>query len=198
MKKFMWSMIICCVVLGVATISLAETLIVGGENAWPPFANSDGSGIGYDLVAAAFQAVGVEIEFRTAPYKRVMREAKDGEYIAYFHADKNPDNEDAFFWPSAPLFSGHTDYFHHIDRPLSATSEQELKNGERIGLVHGWGYGEFLLSNENVHKDWAPDEEKSLGKLVLERLDAVVLWYVREKDVQALLKKMKLEDKVVK
>ncbi|CAH9065583.1 hypothetical protein PSECIP111951_03394 [Pseudoalteromonas holothuriae] len=46
--------------------------VIGGHNPWPPYIESDGSGLVNDILFAAFSSQGVALEIQIAPFSRMM------------------------------------------------------------------------------------------------------------------------------
>ncbi|MCF8082252.1 MAG: hypothetical protein K9M96_04100 [Deltaproteobacteria bacterium] len=64
-----WILMVLCLLIS-PSVCLSETIILGAENDWAPYANQDGTGMSNEIVAAACKAAGIEVRFQVAPMKK--------------------------------------------------------------------------------------------------------------------------------
>jgi polar amino acid transport system substrate-binding protein len=189
-----WGLIILCL-LGGAAVSSAETITLGAENDWVPYANQDGSGMSNEIVRAAYKAVGIEVSFQVGPYNRLLKSVRDGGLLGAFNVPKERSNEGLYIFGKTPLFTALSAYYHNRDNPLSATRKEDLVNGEKVGVVFDYGYGDFFTNNDRIAKIEVRSDLLNLKKLAKGRLDATILY---DKTARKLIEENGLGDKIAK
>lgn len=177
-----------------AQIAPAETLMLAAEDDWPPYSNADGSGMSNALVMAAYRAVGIDVRFAVRPYARVMAELEAGEWVGGFNVSRQQNNEKKFKWGKHPLLVSREIYYVMASRPLQAKSGQALQQGQRIGCVIGYEYGDEFSNNTRIDKQCVRSNEQNIKKLLEGRIDAML---ASEKTAKVLISKAKLNDKIV-
>ena len=169
-----------------------------GEDAWPPYANSRGEGIGYEIIKAAFETVDVEVEFEVASFARITKKVMEGELIASFHVPYTPENQDEYLWPKTPLISSHSTWFFNKKSDILPTVLDQIPEGFRVGLVDGWYYTNRLKSRDGIMIEYAPTETSNIKKLIKEGLMETILWYVRSDEVKNMLDEIDTENMLQK
>ena len=173
--------------IGILAWSLSGSGALAGEVIrvstldWPPYTGKDLplGGATTDVVRAAFEKVGHEIEVEYRPWKRAIDMAAKGteEVIAYFPGYHCHHREG--FVASEPIGSGPLGFAEHVDAPitwetLDDISEQQLKIGTVLGYANT---DEF---DKKVGTGWilavpSNDDLTNLKKLSRKRIDAVVI-----------------------
>jgi len=171
-----------------------DTIILAAEDNWIPYAKPDGTGMSLDIIREAYKTVGIKVNFVVRPYKRILNEVKKGKYLGGFNVPREIANEKEFVWGEEMIFEAYNFYFVHKDRPLKAKNRYELKNSERIGVILAYGYGDFFTANDSIQKEWSASEEFNLQKLMLNRLDAVIIY---DKGANYWLQKMNLTEDII-
>lgn len=189
-----WILIILCL-LGGADVSSAETITLGAENDWVPYANQDGAGMSNEMVRAAYKAVGIDVAFEVGPYNRLLKSVRDGGLLGAFNVPRERSNEDVYLFGKKPLFTALSAYYHNRDNPLRATRKEELVNGEKVGVVFDYGYGDFFTNNDRIAKIEVRSDLLNLRKLAKGRLDATILY---DKTARKLIEENGLGDKIAK
>jgi polar amino acid transport system substrate-binding protein len=148
---------------------------------WPPYTGKalPLGGATTDVVRAAFEKVGYEVEVEYRPWKRAIDMAAKGtdDVIAYFPGYHCQHREG--FVASEPLGNGPLGFAEHVEAPMSWESvddigDQQLKIGTVLGYANtdefdakvGTGYVLAIPSNDDL---------TNLKKLVRKRIDAVVI-----------------------
>jgi polar amino acid transport system substrate-binding protein len=173
--------------IGILAWSLSGSGSVAGEVVrvstldWPPYTGKDLplGGATTDVVRAAFEKVGYEVEVDYRPWKRAIDMAAKGtdEVIAYFPGYHCNHREG--FVASEPLGNGPLGFAEHAEAPLTWETlddigEQQLKVGTVLGYANT---DEF---DAKVGTGWilavpSNDDLTNLKKLVRKRVDAVVI-----------------------
>jgi polar amino acid transport system substrate-binding protein len=191
-------LLLICLIFGLTTLSLAETITIGAENDWAPYARGDGTGMGNDIVKAAFAAVGVDVVFKVQPYNRLLKTVKQGKMLGCFNVPKDSGNENEYIFGKHELYSADAAYFHNVNKPLRAKQKEGLKYGEKIGVVYDYGYGDFF--NSSVKKGYIIKVEKRSDAINLKmldkgRIDGTIIY---DKTANILIKKLGISDTVKK
>ena len=148
---------------------------------WPPYTGKDlpKGGATADVVRAAFEKVGYQVEIEYRPWKRAIDMAKKGtdEVIAYFPGYHC--HHQSGFVASEPIGKGPLGFAEHVDAPITWESlddfgEQQMKIGTVLGYANtdefdakvGTGYILAVPSNDDL---------TNLKKLARKRIDAVVI-----------------------
>jgi polar amino acid transport system substrate-binding protein len=189
-----WVLIILFL-LGGSVVSSAETITLGAENDWVPYANQDGTGMSNEIVRAAYKAVGIDVSFQVGPYNRLLKDVRDGAILGAFNVPKESSNEDLYLFGKVPLFTALSAYYQNRDQPLKATRKEELVNGEKVGVVFDYGYGDFFSRNDRIIKSEVRSDLLNLKKLALGRIDATILY---DKTAKKLIEENRLNDKIEK
>ena len=170
------ALLVLILFLGSVSPGFAETITLGAENDWAPYANPDGTGMANDIVSAAYKAVGIDVAFKVGPYNRLLKEAREGAILGAFNVPKESANEKDYLFGSTPLFVAHSAYYQNTDHPLSARKREDLVNGEKIGIVFDYGYGDFFAKNDRIVKIPVRSDLLNLRKLARGRIDATILY----------------------
>jgi len=189
-----WILIILFL-LGGSGVSSAETITLGAENDWVPYANQDGTGMSNEIVRAAYKAVGIDVSFQVGPYNRLLKDVRDGVILGAFNVPKERSNEDLYLFGKVPLFTALSAYYQNRDQPLKAIRKEELVNGEKVGVVFDYGYGDFFSSNDRIIKSEVRSDLLNLKKLAMGRIDATILY---DKTAKKLIEENGLNDKIEK
>jgi len=178
-----------------ASVSFAETIILGAENDWVPYSNHDGTGMASEIVLAAYKAIGIDVKLQVGPYNRLLKMVRNGEILGAFNVPRERSNEKEYIFGKTPLFTALSAYYYNVEEPLSATQKEELVNGEKVGVVFDYGYGEFFSNNDRVTKIKVRSDLLNLRKLAKGRIDVTILY---DKTAQKLIKENGLTGKILK
>jgi len=182
-------------VMGMASVSSAETIILGAENDWVPYANENGTGMSNEIVRAAYQAVGINVSFQVGPYNRLLKSVEEGALLGAFNVPKEKSNQDLFIFGKTPLFTAFSAYYQKRDKPLAARKKEDLVHGEKVGVVFDYGYGDFFAKNDRIEKIEVRSDLLNLRKLAKGRIDATILY---DKTAKTLIDQNRLNDKIEK
>lgn len=152
------------------------SLVLGAEDSWPPFSKEDGTGLSNQIIAEAYATQGINVSFTVAPYARQLAATKAGTLVGVFNVTKEPSTESTFLFCEEKLFTATTAYFYHEDAPLKAHSYQELRSGEKIGMIIGYEYGPYIIENPNVKKYRVAKQQNLIKMLLNNRLDGVIMF----------------------
>lgn len=176
-----------------------ERLEVLAEDDAGPWSLKDGTGFANDVVKAAFAAAGVDIELQVVPYARGRQMVAKGTAAACFSMSWLPEYADKIVFPDEPLFTCQCDYFHNLNKPLAAKSQEEITRKIIVGTVIGYEYPSALrhLRDQGfIVLEETPSEELNLKKLVAGRIDAALINYNTIKTAESTMARAGVAGKV--
>lgn len=164
------SILIFFLAIGGAT---GKTLTLAAEDDYYPFsAEVDGELVGLvpELAVAAFNAVGVEVHFRTGPYSRVLLQVENGDLVGGFTGAIDESNESTFYWHSTPLSVVRLAIWGRTGGGREGLSAKNMA-GQKVSITRGFFYTDEIDTNKQVRKLVAPSDASSLKMLALGRSD---------------------------
>jgi len=192
-KLILMSVIVCF-----ATVAAvyAETIEIAAEDDWIPYAKEDGTGLANEIIRAAFKSVDIKVEYKMFPYARTLLYIEQGKYVAGFNVPLDEQSNKKYILGDKALYDAVSAYYCNRAQPLSAKNRDELKNGEKIGVVRGYGYGDHylkLIKKGLIKEDVTTSETSNLRKLALGRIDSTIIY---DKTAYILIKQLNLESKI--
>ena len=118
-----------------------DTIRVSSEY-WVDATNRDGSGLYWDIVRAVYEPAGVEVERRTVPYARSIREvmvtAKADAWVASYM-----DEVEGALYPQWHFDADFVAAVYDPDRVGEVDGESSLR-GHRVAWMRGYAYDDYL------------------------------------------------------
>ncbi len=176
--------------------SYGETITLGAEDDWIPYARADGTGLANEIIAAAFKSVGIDVKFKVMPYNRILKLVEWGDLLGGFNVPLDEESKKKYVLGNMPLYHAVSAYYQNKEKSLKGKNRDALVNKERIGVVLGYGYGDHFLQaveKGNIIKEVSRSEKINLKKLAVGRIDATIIY---DKTASVLLKELGLEDKI--
>jgi polar amino acid transport system substrate-binding protein len=182
---------------GSATSAL-PILEVAVEDAASPWSSRDGTGFANELVAAAYRAAGIQVDYKVVPYARCKFLVKKGELPACVSVSPEPGVQVHITLSQQPLYHLTYDYYQNRRHPLPVKNARELPPGTVVGIVNGYEYPDSVARERErgVVFETARDEATNLEKLARGRLDAVIISHNRIKKVSEVLQNAGVQQKV--
>lgn len=157
-----------------------ERIRIGAEDDWSPYSSSvkgEPAGFAVDLVRAAWAAAGVDVELVPLPYARCMKEVDRGALTGCFDTLRDPILEPRYRWHQQPLFRARIGIYGRTATSSARTDlTLESLRGKRVGVTHGYDYGEVFDGDTAMLRDVAPSDLSSLRKLVVGRVDYALVF----------------------
>ncbi|WP_171013950.1 transporter substrate-binding domain-containing protein [Chitinivorax sp. B] len=156
-----------------ATTYARDIVISTGEYA--PWATESSPNQGYvnRVVKTAFERVGVNVQFRYAPWKRALEEVRQGNVQASSFWFTDPDRAKEFLY-SKPI-SEHREMLFHLKATSVPTWKQLSDLAKlRIGATRGYTYTKAFwdaAQHKTLTIDEAPSDELNFRKLFARRID---------------------------
>ncbi|WP_165773387.1 substrate-binding periplasmic protein [Zooshikella ganghwensis] len=169
--------LVIIILCSVQSVHCKEVIrITSGE--WPPFMSQQYKhyGAGSHIVTEAFAQEDITVHYGFYPWKRSMKEAKEGNWDATLLWGKNEERE-AFFYYSSSVITLRTVFFHRKDMPFDWQDWSDLK-GYKLGVTRGYYYGEGLkkaIEQKIMQVDIANSDVINLHKLLAGRIQLFVV-----------------------
>jgi polar amino acid transport system substrate-binding protein len=163
-----------------ANLFAGERIRIGAEDDWSPYSSAvKGEPVGFavDLVRAAWSAAGIDVELVPLPYARCMKDVDRGLLAGCFDTLRDPILESKYRWHAQPLFRARIGIYGRVEAG-NDRADLTLANlrGKRVGVTHGYDYGEAFDSDATMLRDVAPSDLSSLRKLLAGRVDYVLVF----------------------
>lgn len=152
------------------------SVTLAAENSWPPFSKADGTGLSNQIIGEAYKSQGIDVKYVVAPYARQLIATQNGTYVGAFNVTKEPSTERKLMFCNERLFKATTAYYINEDSPLNASRYQDLKAGHRVGLIIGYEYGPYILTNNHLEKHLVSNQTALVKMLLAGRLDSIIMF----------------------
>lgn len=180
-----------------ASSSAAETLIVGGSSLppWNTNANGQPEGADVEIIKALAASLGLDVEFRFEPFKRLLENMKSGEIDMMAGLLRRPDREEYIYFIDPPYKTKSNKAFFVLKGKEDSISSYADLAGKTIGIRTETIYFEPFDSDASILKEAVPDNDSNIRKLLAGRIDAFLItdatgdYYVAKEGAQ---------DKIVK
>ena len=156
-----------------------ESVLIAAEDDWAPYSSikSDKSGpegLAPELVTAAFDEMGFDVEYLTVPFARCMHYAETGRTVGCFNATIVQGNRDTFHWHSTPMFTEELAIFARNEVTTDNLSLADLE-GETVSLTIGYTYPTHFLKNNLINKFPVNSDDYQIRMLATGRVDYALL-----------------------
>jgi polar amino acid transport system substrate-binding protein len=155
-----------------------ETVTIICEDDFAPYGyrSQKGAAAGFstDVIVAAYNEVGIEVEFLVMPYKRGMHMIEKGRALACYNTNNDQVNLEKHDFAEQPLFNGEMVIWARQDYEGTMSVGELAASGEPIGTTNGYNYdapGVDFDYNPNIEKDLATSVTLTLRKLLRNRYD---------------------------
>lgn len=135
-----------CLVLSLllaTSLQATEVPQIGAEDDWYPYSGlREGriSGMAVDIVRAAFEATGTQIELLPYPYSRCMYQTQKGEIAGCFNTTPTPETRRIYRLSTEPMFTDDIMIWSRREQatPLSRLGDLQDK---KVAVTIGYEYG---------------------------------------------------------
>ncbi|WP_018690600.1 substrate-binding periplasmic protein [Algicola sagamiensis] len=151
--------------------NLAAKKLIAAGDPWPPFIDpkAENGGIALEIVRAAFQQKGHEIEMKIVPWARALEGVKEGNYdilVATWYTEER----DKFLEYSEHYLSNQIKFIKKKGDSFCYKDIPSL-DGKIIGTVRGYGYGDKFLQAKNFKRSETVTLVQNIRKLISGRVD---------------------------
>ncbi|MCG8317376.1 MAG: transporter substrate-binding domain-containing protein [Pseudomonadales bacterium] len=162
----------------ISCVGLADdAVIIAAEDSWPPFSDTSGHGISYNLVSAAFAKVNRTINIRVMPYVRALKYTERGLVDACWNVTRQPSTEALFHFGKEPLLKAQASYFYPKGKELDLTDPATIPDNLRIGVIIDYEYGSEYSKHKKRFKEVAVSSQQQLIKMLkVERIEAAIMF----------------------
>lgn len=150
-----------------------DIITLVGEDEWYPYAAlKDGKlqGLAVDIIEAAFGAMKVKVQFKSAPYARCLMLAESGQELACFDSLKDSKLSKKFLFHEEPIFKAEIGIY-----ALESSQEKNLQpsalRGKQVGVTNGYTYTDEIDNDASINREVAPTDLSNLRKLLRQRSD---------------------------
>jgi len=168
--------VLLALIMGVAQ---ADT-VTAAQDPWPPFVQEKGEpGLSVDLVRAALEHEGYELEMTIMPWARAIDQVKNGNIdvlVATWYTEERSD----YLRYSEPYMQNQLKFIKQAGDDFEFNGLDSL-TGKTVGVVRGYGYGDDFLNATNFSRP----ETSSIGSNLL-KLDAGRIDLTLEDEIVAL------------
>ncbi|WP_313514962.1 transporter substrate-binding domain-containing protein [Pseudomonas sp.] len=172
-KRTCWALLLCAASL----VAHADPLRIVSEP-WAPYVYEESGvvrGQDYELTAQALERLGIAHELRLLPWKRSLVEFDEGRADAILDIFRNQAREQDMVFVDEPLSSSEFVLFYARQRPFPYRDLNSLKD-RRIGVSPGYWYSnEAFRQSKDFIRENAPSHAANFGKLLLGRVDMVLI-----------------------
>jgi len=133
--------------LTVTTPVRAETLVIGIIVGYPPYyyKNDDIlTGFYIDTINAVARDIGIDVEYKAYPWKRLILSAQKGDVDAIMPLFKTEVREDFLIFKGLELAHEVNHFFTGPDSPVSFNGRLDDLKPYQIGVVGGYSYGKKI------------------------------------------------------
>lgn len=156
-----------------------KTITIAAENDWAPYARFNGTGLGNEIIKAAFKSVNYQVHFDVVPYPRVLDNLLKAKNIAGFNVPLDMKTKDRFLFGKNNLYNATSLYYENNRAPIKFKNKNQIKDQLTVGLVTGYGYGSHILKlikEKKVKPVYVKSDEQLVEMLFNKRLDAIILF----------------------
>ncbi|GGX39932.1 substrate-binding periplasmic protein [Saccharospirillum salsuginis] len=159
-------LVLLALVLGFAQ---ADT-ITAAQDPWPPFVQDQAeAGLSVDLVRAALEHEGYEVEMTIMPWARAIDQVKNGN-IDVLVATWYTEERTAYLRYSEPYMQNQLKFIKQAGDDFEFEGLESL-SGKTVGVVRGYGYGDEFLNATNFSRPETNNIASNLLKLDAGRID---------------------------
>lgn len=170
----MYFLFILVVSFGIIVPTASASVITAAQSPWPPFINDDDAnpGLVVEIVTAAYQTQGYELQFNVLPWLRALKSAKTTRIDvipALWYTRKRSKH---YLYSDAYLVNEIT-FVKRASDPFKYSGVSSL-DGKKVGVIGAYHYDSVFLSAQNVEKITADRLMVNLKRLISGHIDLAV------------------------
>lgn len=170
-------------------MATAQTIELYGEDNYPPFSNKQKNGLSHQVIQAAYNAVGIDVDFIAMPFARIVKMLDNNKALGGFNVIKTSQDKNKYLFSKFPIYTVKTYFYYLKSKPLQVSKLSDLNDPSLIvGEVRGFMYEKEYL-DLTFSRYQVGTEEQLVALLTLGRIDAayitreVELYYRRKLNI---------------
>lgn len=175
MKKWILSSIFSLFLLASNAYADVSQLLISVSTGYPPFyfftEDKQPTGICIDIIDQVAQRMGIEVEYVSYPWKRMLEYGKSGAVDAVLPLFKTPERERFLLFPTEALAIEENRFFTATSSSLGYTGRLADIAGHGIGVIDGYSYGPEFDSLKLEEKTVVMSQEQLIRLVLHQRID---------------------------
>lgn len=154
------TILVVLILLTVTTSVQAEKLVIGISAGYPPYYYKTDdilTGFCIDTINAVAREIGIDVEYKEYPWKRLIMSAQNSDVDAIMPLFKNEEREHFLIFKGLELAYEANYFFTRPDSPISFNGNLDDLKQYQIGVVGGYSYGKkfdnFDFPNKKITRD---------------------------------------------
>jgi len=176
-RRRLMVLLIALLLMNTSAAQSEKMLVAVSEDYFPYMYGvaNNANGLYVQQIEALFSRLGIEVEFQTLPWKRVLQKGDNGE-AAVGGIYKNTRRLKIYDY-SQPIFEEKLAIYVRKGSEFPFKSLADLK-GKKVGLIYGWSYGDAidLARHEKLFSvEESNNYSVSFKKLIRGRIDCIIV-----------------------
>lgn len=168
----------------------AKNIVIVIEDNAPPYSDSLGKGISYNLIKAIFKNSKYNVNLQKVPYARAVQLLKHDKVDGALHVTKEVQYRDLFYFSDEVFMTLNAHMYYNLKSKASYKTLAEVPNDTNIGVTIDFEYGKEFSENKKRFKlNKVSSQEQLIGLLQNNRINFALMY---EGVAQHTLKRMKL------
>lgn len=175
-------------------VASADLLVrIAAEDNWPPFSDSNGRGLSYQLVKAALAPQGYQLQLTAVPYARALHLTSHGKTDALWNVTRQSNTNRDFVLHQTPLFQAASS-FYYAQQAKPYRSVAEIPDNTVVGVILGYEYGDLFEQHKHRFKLVEVSQHLQLIQLLQQQrvelaifFDDVLQWYLQQEPLVGTL-----------
>ncbi|MEN0037989.1 MAG: transporter substrate-binding domain-containing protein [Cellvibrio sp.] len=166
-------------------------ILLGAENSWPPYSDTDGQGISTLLIKAAYAKTGLAPSFQVLPYARVLHDLTSGKIDGGYNVTLQASTQDQYIFGKVPLLSVEAYWFFLPGTHTRINSIEDIPSNFRVGVIRDYEYGDIYENHRHRFNEVKVSQQSQIIRMLKQgRIDAAVMF---DREAEYALKNMQLD-----
>lgn len=190
MSRLLCTLLLVCL----SPLAHAERLRLVSDD-WAPYIYwQDGQpkGIDYEVASEVLKRLGIDVDWQLMPWKRCLAVVQQGLADGVMDIFRVGSRKPFMFYPDEPLSDVEFVLFQNNAKPHAIERLEDL-TGLTVGTSPGYTYSPAFSDSSLFRREAAPTHEANFGKLMLGRIDLLV---IDRRAGRQLLRQLGLEQQV--
>nr|WP_240969550.1 transporter substrate-binding domain-containing protein [Sneathiella limimaris] len=154
-----------------------ETITLAAEDSFFPYSglhNGKQRGFSFDIVRAAYAAVGCQLNLLYVPYNRCMEKVENGTFLGCFNTTNSYENSRKYILHNKPLLYGKILIYARKGHPKEF--DQSSYHNARFAVVRGYTYTDEFDQDEKIKKVFVDSDLQTLAMVARGRADYALVY----------------------